>query len=144
MSLVDDQAALANWWAARQAERDDLLDANGVTALWWQYSLAGEGVLQNEAELNQAIKIILTTPFGSDPHRPTFASDIWTYIDYPVPRATPNVVREAVTAIERWEPRVDLLNVNVRTYQPSIAGLTVTAEWRVGNFESRTEVNVIR
>lgn len=92
MSLVDDLAALANWWAARQAERDDLLDANGVTALWWQYSLAGEGVLQNEAELNQAIKIILTTPFGSDPHRPTFASDIWAYIDYPIPRATPNVV----------------------------------------------------
>ena len=53
-------------------------------------------------------------------------------------------IREAVTAIERWEPRVDLLNVNVITYQPSIAGLTVTAEWRVGNFESRTEVNVIR
>lgn len=144
MARVDDQAAVAAWWRDRQAERDGLLDANGMTALWWQYSLASDGIVQNEAELDQAIKIILTTPYRSDPHRPTFASDVWNYIDYPVPRAAPNVVREAVVAIERWEPRVDLLNVDVQPYRPGIAGLTVTAEWRVGRFERRTEVNFLR
>ena len=142
MTYEADTAALDSWWSDRQAERDDILDANGVTAVWWSYALAGDGIAQNEAELDQTIKIILSTPYGADIHRPDFASNVWNYIDYPIPQATPNVVREAVVAIKRWESRVTLLNVAVEPYNPGIAGLTVTTEWRVGNFEARTTLNL--
>lgn len=142
-----DTAVVEAWWAERQAERDDILDANGINALWWSYSLADdEAVVQNEAELDQTIKIILSTPYGADIHRPTFASNIFNYIDYPIPQATPNVVRESVVALQRWEPRITLRAVDVQPYSndgvPSIAALTVTAEWSVGNFEGRTELSL--
>jgi Phage baseplate assembly protein W len=137
-------AALDAWWDARQSERDEILDTNGITALWWSYALAGDGIVQNEAELDQTLKIILTTPYGADIHRPDFASNVWQYIDYPIPQATPNVVRETTVAIAKWEPRVTLRGVAVEPYSPGMAGLTVTANWAIGNFEGSTTLALSR
>jgi phage baseplate assembly protein W len=131
-------AAVESWWAGKLAETEPTLDQNGVTALWWSYALAGDGAVQNEAELDQTIKIICTTPYGSDVHRPTFSSGIWNYIDWPIPQATPQVVRESTQAIQRWEPRVELVNVAVEPYTAGIESLAVTAQWTIQGFSSQT------
>ena len=62
-------------------------------------------------------------------------------MDWPIPQATPNVIRESLVAIERWEPRVDLLSVDVQQYNPDTASITVTAEWQVEGFTGQTQVN---
>lgn len=143
MSLVENTAAVNAWWTEKNSERDEILATNGVTAVNWQYSLAdGASVVQNEAELDQAIKIILSTNYGQDAHRPTFASNIQPFVDWPIPRATPNIVREIVLSVATWEPRVKLLNVDVQQYQGGIERIQVIAEWQIGSLVSSTTVNL--
>ena len=68
-------------------------------------------VVQGLNDVNQCIQIILTTPKGSDPLRPTFGADLWRYIDVPINRAIAAIVREVTEAITRWEPRVTVLSI---------------------------------
>jgi uncharacterized protein len=93
------------------------------------------GVVQGLQDVNQCVQIILTTPKGSDPLRPTFAVDLWKYIDYPISAATPAIVREVTEAILLWEPRIDLLKVAVAPIldgsTQSGAHLSVSATWRL-------------
>ncbi|MBD2261350.1 GPW/gp25 family protein [Pseudanabaena sp. FACHB-2040] len=135
-------AALEAWWQGKLAEVDPTLATNGIDAVWWSFAVGRSGIVQDATDLDQAIKIILATPYGSDPHRPDFASNIWLYIDYPVPRATPHVVRESMLAVETWEPRVELESVSVNPYRPNQAALTINAQWTIGSVEGQTEVAI--
>ncbi|MGH7838630.1 MAG: GPW/gp25 family protein [Candidatus Binataceae bacterium] len=97
---------------------------------------AGLGnVVQGLQDVNQCVQIILTTPKGSDPLRPTFAIDLWQYVDYPISLATPAIVREVTEAIIHWEPRIDLIGVTVAPVfdasTQSGAHLSVAATWRL-------------
>jgi phage baseplate assembly protein W len=87
---------------------------SSITAAHWQPALGSPGeVVEGLRDINQAIRIILTTPRGSDPHRPEFGSDLHLYIDWPTNRVVPHLVREAVTALRLWEPRMTLVQVLV-------------------------------
>ncbi|EEJ7165604.1 baseplate protein [Salmonella enterica subsp. enterica] len=106
--------------------------------LWWQPALGHDGRASGAASVAQCVRTILSTPKGADPLRPEFGSDAWLYLDWPVPRAVPNVIRESVDAIRRWEPRC--LNVRI---QPVIAGehVTLRVNWRLqSGGEGYTEV----
>jgi phage baseplate assembly protein W len=102
----------------------------------WSLKLGAIGqVVQGVADVDQCIAIILTTPRGSDPLRPTFGADIWSFLDYPIDEALPAVVREITAAIPAWEPRVQLLGVNVLPVLDSGAQagaqLTITVTWQL-------------
>ena len=102
-----------------------------ITAAHWQPALGTSGeVVEGLRDIDQAIRIILTTPKGSDAHRPEFGSDIHLYIDWPVNRVTPHVVREAVDAIRRWETRVSVVQVLVLVEDSRII---VRVQWRVAD-----------
>ncbi|HLW69370.1 MAG TPA: GPW/gp25 family protein [Candidatus Binataceae bacterium] len=120
---------------------------------------AGIGnVVQALQDVNQCVQIILTTPKGSDPLRPTFAIDLWKYVDYPINVATAAIVREVTEAIIRWEPRIELIGVTVAPVvggsTQSGAHLSVAATWRlklgaqgsagsITNAPQVTQVNII-
>lgn len=98
-----------------------------TNSVFWQPALQRPGELvEGVADITQAIHIILRTPRGSDPHRPEFGSSLHRYIDYPIDRAVPHVVREAIESIKRWEPRCKLLAV-----KPLISGehMTLRISW---------------
>ncbi|MDU9028688.1 GPW/gp25 family protein [Pseudomonas mediterranea] len=85
-----------------------------ITAAHWQPTLGTSGeVVEGLRDIDQSIRIILTTPKGSDPHRPEFGSDLHLYLDWPTNRVTPHLVREAVDAIRRWEPRISVVQVHI-------------------------------
>ena len=87
---------------------------NEITYVDWQYKLNSIGeVAQGVEDINQCIAIILLTQKGSDPLRPTFGSDIYKYVDYPVNSAKANIIRESVDAIEKWETRIKIDSVTV-------------------------------
>jgi len=69
-------------------------------------------------DIDQAIRIILTTPLGADAHRPQFGCRIHDYLDWPIDRARPHIVREVVAALTRWEPRIRLESVQVQMASP--------------------------
>lgn len=92
-------------------------------------------VVQGIADVDQCIGIILTTPLGSDPLRPTFGCDIWQFVDAPVNTAGPGVVSAVTQAIMQWEPRVTVLSVQSQPVanaarQPG-AHLSVTVSWQL-------------
>ena len=116
---------------------------SSITSLHWQPALRAEGqVVEGVRDIDQAIRLILSTPRGSDPHRPLFGSDLHLYIDWPVNRVTPYLVRESVDAIRMWEPRVDVVQVRV---QIDGSHITLRVQWQVarGVIQS-TEVTYAR
>lgn len=102
-----------------------------ITSAHWQPALGTPGeAVEGLRDIDQAIRIILTTPRGSDPHRPEFGSELHNYIDWPVNRVTPHLVREAVDAIRLWEPRVTVVQVLTEIDSSHI---TLRVKWRVAN-----------
>jgi phage baseplate assembly protein W len=99
-------------------------------SLHWQPVLGGPGIVEATADIDQAIRIILKTPKGSDPHRPDFGSNLSLYLDYPIHQAIPHVVRETVEAIRQWEPRCALVKVT-----PSIleSQMTINVRWKLSD-----------
>jgi uncharacterized protein len=114
-----------------------------ITSADWSLELdtAGEpgsgigNVVQGLSDVNQCIQIILTTPKGSDPLRPTFGANLWRYIDSPINTAIPAIVREVTEAITRWEPRVTLISITATpvlgTDTQAGAHLSVAVTWQV-------------
>ncbi|APC18537.1 baseplate protein [Pseudomonas frederiksbergensis] len=102
-----------------------------ITAAHWQPALGTSGeVVEGLRDIDQSIRIIMTTPKGSDPHRPEFGSDLHLYLDWPTNRVTPHLVRETVDAIRIWETRVTVVQVQVLIDEVQI---TVRVLWRVAN-----------
>ncbi|MDF0606618.1 GPW/gp25 family protein [Neisseriaceae bacterium TC5R-5] len=99
-------------------------------SLHWQPALHRFDLVEAEADIDQAIRIILATPKGSDPHRPDFGSHLQRYLDYPVNQALPHLVREAVEAISLWEPRCELVKV-----VPLLEGsqITLRVQWKLAD-----------
>ncbi|MFM7535369.1 MAG: GPW/gp25 family protein [Acidimicrobiales bacterium] len=66
-------------------------------------------------EIEEAIRLILATAPGERPMRPEFGCGIHDYVFAPADRETAGRLRDAVLrALERWEPRIDVLDVTVR------------------------------
>jgi len=114
-----------------------------ITSADWSLELdaAGEpgsgigNVVQGVNDVNQCIRIILTTPKGTDPLRPTFAADIWRYMDAPIDTAIPAIIRELTEAITLWEPRVTVVSISatpvVGTDTQAGAHLDVAVTWQL-------------
>jgi phage baseplate assembly protein W len=103
-----------------------------ITSVDWSLKLGAIGeVVEGPADVEQCLQIILTTPKGSDPLRPTFGADLWQYIDYPIDVAIPSLVREVTEAITLWEPRVKLVSVTATPDTTAIGGLLVSIVWRL-------------
>lgn len=54
----------------------------------------------------------LTTIPGSDPLRPEFGSNVYQYLDKPLPSVLGKIIYEATTAIGRWEKRLDVTRIS--------------------------------
>lgn len=107
-----------------------------ITAADWSLALGTiGGVVQGIADVEQCLGIIVSTPRGSDPLRPTFGADIWRYIDSPIDEALPAIVSELTSAITLWEPRVNLVSVTAQPVSDggtqSGAHLDVTLTWQL-------------
>jgi len=102
-----------------------------IRTMHWQPRLGVAGdVVEALQDIDQSIRIILGTPHGTDRHRPEFGWRGFQYLDWPVNRVTPYLVREAVEAIRRWEPRINLRKVNIGIDAEHIA---VRVLWHVAN-----------
>lgn len=107
-----------------------------ISSADWSLKLGAIGeVVQGLDDVEQCLGIIVTTPRGSDPLRPTFGADIWRYIDFPVNTALPAIVRELTSAITIWEPRVNLVSVTAQSVNDGSAQsgvhLDVTLTWQL-------------
>lgn len=80
------------------------VDANGSIAL-------SSGV----ADVEKAMRVILSTAPGERPMRPQFGCAIWDLLFEPINPNTLGLMEDAVReAMSRWEPRIDVEDVTVR------------------------------
>jgi Bacteriophage baseplate protein W len=85
-------------------------------------------VVQRLDDVDQCIGIIIRTPWGDDPLRPTFAWDLLNIIDLPATIAVPMIVAGLAEAIEKWEPRATVISI---TAVPINATTELGAHWQI-------------
>ena len=68
-------------------------------------------IVEGVDDIVQSINIILTTIPGSDPLRPEFGSNVYQYLDKPLPSVMGKIIYEATTAIGRWEKRLEVTRI---------------------------------
>jgi len=82
----------------------------------------------------QNIQIILSTPKGCDPHRPTFGSNLWQFVDKPLTAITRGKIKaEIVDALQIWEPRIEVEEVFLTKEYSSFK---ITIKYKINEDES--------
>jgi phage baseplate assembly protein W len=74
----------------------------------------GIALVRGEREIAEAIRLILGTSPGERPMRPEFGCAISEFVFAPADAATAGLIAyEVRIALERWEPRIDLQDVQI-------------------------------
>lgn len=111
-------------------------DLLALSSAYWQPALGSLGdVVEQLEDIHQCIRTILSTPQGSDPHRPDFAVRLLDWVDRPITEVRATMVRDALRAIARWEPRATVKRVTVEVGTDG-ASLALTVYWVPSNIES--------
>ena len=72
-------------------------------------------LVNREREIEESIQLILATAPGERPMRPEFGCAIHDFVFAPADAATAGQIAfEVRSALERWEPRIDLVDVQVQ------------------------------
>ena len=111
------------------------------SALNWQPNLNGDGIVTDIDDVNQCIQTILSTPVGSEVLRPDFGSNIWQYIDWPIDRARPHIVREAMNALTKFEPRISVTAITVNE-AADYGHAYLLVSWNAANQNGKTTVTL--
>jgi len=85
-----------------------------------------------EEDIKESIRIILGTARGERVMRPDFGCGIHELIFEPINVATAGLIESSVKeALNRYEPRIDLINVNVLDDEANVGKLKVSIDYRV-------------
>jgi phage baseplate assembly protein W len=109
----------------------------------WKYPVQieepGEIALSRyEADIRQAIMIILGTAPGERVMRPEFGCGIHQYVFAPNNTHTAGLIRFQVEdALNRWEPRISLESVVVERDPADVATLLISIDYKVRATDSR-------
>lgn len=92
----------------------------------------GVALVSQEREIEEAIRLILGTSPGERPMRPEFGSRISEHVFGPANAATAGqLAYEVRVALERWEPRIDVEDVEVG-FDAADAGCCISM-WSTGS-----------
>ena len=72
-----------------------------------------EQIQSLEEDIAQSIEVILLTPKGAKIFEPEFGTNILKHLDRPIDEVVPLIIAEVWEALERWEPRIKVLSVDV-------------------------------
>ena len=74
----------------------------------------GIALVRREQELEESIRLVLGTATGERPMRPEFGCAIHDYVFAPADATTAGrVAYEVRASLERWEPRIEVVDVDV-------------------------------
>lgn len=96
------------------------------------------GVAEYEESVDEAIQIILSTALGERVMRPNFGCGIHDLVFAPNSAATRGMAEHHVReALERWEPRIDVLDVKTVSSRGQDEELLIGIHYRVRLTDSR-------
>ena len=92
----------------------------------------GLSLAHAETDVEQAIQIILGTAPGERPMRPEFGCGVHDYVfDTIDPRATGFMELAVRSALERWEPRIEVLAVRFDLAEHFKGKLNIEIDYRI-------------
>lgn len=95
-----------------------------------------------EEDVKEAIWIILATSKGERVMRPDFGSGIYDFVFAPINTATVGLIEKTVRdALIRYEPRIELLNVDVSSEKADVGQLLIGIDYRVRT--TNNEFNIV-
>jgi Bacteriophage baseplate protein W len=95
-------------------------------------SRGGISLSRDARDIDEAIRIVLSTMKGERPMRPTFGSDIHLLVFAPNNASTASTLsRYCEEALAMWEPRIDVLSVNVDTNVENEGVMLVNIRYRI-------------
>lgn len=103
----------------------------------WAFPMAidatgGVALVRRERELEDSMRLILATAPGERPMRPEFGCGIHEYVFSPADATTAGqIAYEVRDSLERWEPRVDIVDVDVTTDEVDRACLYVEITYSI-------------
>ena len=86
----------------------------------WRFPLAVDGsggmsMIGGEKDIEESIKIVLSTPKGERMMRPEFGSSIHEFVFAPNDATTAGLLAYHVReALLRWEPRIEIIEIDVQ------------------------------
>lgn len=103
----------------------------------WAFPLQTDGrggisLARGESDIDQAIRIILGTAKGERRMRPNFGCAIHDLLFAPNDETTWGLARYAVEeALGWWEPRIDIVELNVRASREEANRMDIRIQYRV-------------
>ncbi|MFI0815880.1 GPW/gp25 family protein [Streptomyces sp. NPDC021098] len=92
----------------------------------------GIALVQREREVEEAIRLVLSTAPGERPMRPEFGCAIHDLVFAPVNEATAGRIRHEVRAcLDRWEPRIEVSEVGVAPAPDEPAALLIDVRYEI-------------
>lgn len=87
---------------------------------------------EHEEDIKEAIRIILSTSKGERVMRPDFGCGIYEFVFATINTATLGLIEASVReALTFWEPRIELINLNVSAEQAAEGKLLICIDYRV-------------
>ncbi len=103
----------------------------------WAFPLStdatgGIALVVREREIEEAIRLILATAPGERPMRPEFGCRVHDHVFAPINATTAGAIAHDVrSALEQWEPRIDLLDVLVSFDRADAGTLYIDVHYRI-------------
>lgn len=89
-------------------------------------------LVRAEREIEEAIRIILSTSPGERPMRPEFGCAIHDFVFAPADSSTAGqIAYEVRSALDLWEPRIDLLDVHVSFDTADVGTLLIEIRYAI-------------
>ena len=87
---------------------------------------------EHEEDIKEAIWVILSTSKGERVMRPDFGCGIYEFVFATINTTTIGLIEASVReALTLWEPRIELINVNVATDKAEEGMLLINIDYRV-------------
>ena len=97
---------------------------------------------EHEEDIKEAMWIILSTSKGERVMRPDFGCGIYVFVFDVINTATMGLVEASVReALTLWEPRIELVNVNISVDKAEEGKLLISIDYRVRS--TNNEFNLV-
>ena len=94
----------------------------------------GLALVSGEEDVNEAIQVIIGTARGERPMRPEFGCGIHDYVFESIDSYTlGRIDYEIRVALDRWEPRIDVVEVTVSSAHDGVLSIGITYRLRATN-----------
>lgn len=95
-------------------------------------AVGGIALVSREREIEESVRLVLGTAVGERPMRPEFGCRIHEYVFAPSDATTAGLIAYDVrAALGRWEPRIDVVDVDVTPDRDDPSTLYITVDYRI-------------